>query len=140
MSDLKTRPTSKSVDSFLDSVDNDRRRADSLTLLELMTKVTGEKAVLWGDSIVGFGSYHYEYDSGREGDWFVTGFAPRKANLVVYVMAGFSRYDELLGKLGKHKHGKSCLYINKLDDVDLEVLEELVRESAAYVRDKGPGY
>lgn len=140
MSDLKTRPTSKSVDSFLDSVDNDRRRADSLTLLELMTRVTGEEPVLWGDSIVGFGSYHYKYDSGREGDWFVTGFSPRKANLVVYVMAGFSRYDELLGRLGKHKHGKSCLYINKLDDVDLEVLDELVRESAAYVREKGPGY
>lgn len=140
MSDLKTRPTSGSVDEFLAAVENDRRREDAVTLLDLMTKVTGEEPLLWGDSIVGFGSYHYKYDSGREGDWFVTGFALRKANLVVYVMAGFSRYDELLGKLGKHKHGKSCLYINKLDDVGLEVLEELVRESAAYVREKGPGY
>lgn len=140
MSDLKTRPTRKRVGKYLRSVENDRRREDSFALVELMRKVTGEEPVLWGDSIVGFGSYHYKYDSGREGDWFVAGFAPRKANLVVYIMAGFSRYDELLAKLGKYRHGKSCLYINNLADVDLEVLEELVRESVAYVKEKGPGY
>ncbi len=140
MSDLKTRPTTKSVEKYLNAVENDRRRGDSFVLLELMQKVTDEKPVLWGDSIVGFGSYHYKTASGTEGDWPLTGFAPRKANLVVYIMAGFSRYDELLARLGKHNHGKSCLYINKLDDVDLEVLEELVRESVAYVKERGQGY
>ena len=140
MSDLKTRPSRKSVDKYLNAVENDRRRQDSLVLLQLMQKVTGEDPVLWGDSIVGFGSYHYQTKAGTEGDWPLTGFAPRKANLVVYIMAGFSRYDELLARLGKHKHGKSCLYINKLADVDLEVLEALVGESVAYVKEKGQSY
>ncbi len=95
---------------------------------------------MWGDSIVGFGSYHYKYDSGREGDWLVTGFSPRKQALTIYVMAGFSRYDETLDRLGRHRHGKSCLYINKLADIDMGVLEELIRKSVAYVNQKGQSY
>ncbi len=140
MAELKTKPNRRSVDKFLSSVDHDRRREDSQVVLDLMKRVTGDEPRMWGDSIVGFGSYHYKYDSGREGDWFVAGFSPRKANLVLYIMAGFSRYDEILARLGKHRHGKSCLYVSKLDDVDLEVLEELVRESVVYVREKGQGY
>ena len=94
-----------------------------------MREVTGERPKMWGSSIVGFGSYHYTYASGREGDWPVVGFAPRKQNLVLYIMPGFARYESLLARLGKHRTGKSCLYVNKLDDIDPEVLEELVRES-----------
>ncbi|MCO5207271.1 MAG: DUF1801 domain-containing protein, partial [Anaerolineae bacterium] len=95
--------------------------------------VTGEPGALWGTSIVGFGTYHYKYASGREGDWFVTGFSPRKQNMTLYIMPGFEQYNDLLSKLGKHKTGKSCLYINKLDDVDLDVLRELVAQSADYM-------
>lgn len=98
-----------------------------------MQEVTGAEPRLWGSSIVGFGDYHYKYESGREGDWFVTGFSPRKQNLTLYIMAGFDNYDQLLSRLGKYKTGKSCLYINKLDDVDLDVLKELVAQSAAHM-------
>ena len=140
MAEPKTRPNRKSVDRFLKSVDNDQRREDSLQVLDLMKRVTGEEPQMWGDSLVGFGTYHYKYDSGREGDWPVAAFSPRKQNLTLYIMAGFTHYDEILSRLGKHKHGKSCLYVNKLADVDMEVLEELVRESVAFVRDKGPSY
>lgn len=102
-----------------------------------MEKATGEEPRLWG-SIVGFGDYHYRYESGREGDWFLAGFAPRKQNLSLYIMAGFDKYDELLSRLGKYKTGKACLYINKVEDVDLEVLEELVRRSAEHMRATNP--
>ena len=98
-----------------------------------MREVTGAEPQMWGDSIVGFGSYHYVYASGREGDWPLTGFSPRKRNLTLYIMAGFDEYDELLSRLGKFKTGKSCLYINKLEDVDQEVLAELVKRSAEHV-------
>ena len=98
-----------------------------------MEEVTGEKAVMWGDSIVGFGTYHYVYASGREGDWPVTGFAPRKQALTLYIMSGFDQYDELLARLGKHSTGKSCLYIKRLSDVDVDVLRELVAESVAHM-------
>lgn len=133
MAENKTQPTDADVGAFLDTVENDRRREDSRVLLELMREVTGEEPVMWGPSIVGFGQYHYRYESGREGDWFLAGFAPRKSNLVVYVMSGFPRHAELMKKLGKHRTGSSCLYINKLDDVDLDVLRELVRRSVEYV-------
>ena len=89
---------------------------------------------MWGDSIVGFGSYHYKYESGREGDWFVTGFSPRKRNLTLYIMSGFDEYDKLLGKLGKHSIGKSCLYIKKIEDVDVDVLKELVQKSVDHMK------
>lgn len=135
MSDLKTKPTDESVTAFLDSVEDKKKREDSYAVMELMCEVTGEEPKMWGDSIVGFGSYHYRYESGREGDWFLVGFAPRKRNLSLYIMSGFEEYDALLDELGKHKTGKSCLYINRMDDVDEDVLRRLVRQSVAHMRE-----
>ena len=129
MTQRKTMENNAAVNAFLDAVENPRRRSDARQLLALMQEVTGEPPRMWGPSIVGFGKYHYRYASGREGDWPRVGFSPRKANLVIYIMPGFSDYGELLGKLGKFRTGKSCLYVNKLDDVNLELLEQLVRES-----------
>ena len=131
MSELKTRQNDGDVDAYLNSVENPRRREDALQVLTLMREVTGEAPRMWGSSIVGFGSYHYTYASGRGGDWPVVGFAPRKQNLVLYIMPGFAGHEALLARLGKHRTGKSCLYVNKLDDIDPDVLEELVRESVA---------
>ena len=131
MSELKTRQNDGDVDAYLDSVENPRRREDARQVLTLMREITGDAPRMWGSSIVGFGSYHYTYASGREGDWPVVGFAPRKQNLVLYIMPGFAGYEALLARLGKHRTGKSCLYVNKLDDIDPDVLEELVRESVA---------
>lgn len=133
MADNKTQPTDASVREFLDGVENETRRADAKQVLELMREVTGEEPRMWGPSIVGFGAYRYRYESGREGDWFLAGFSPRKSNLVVYIMSGFPRHAELMERLGKHRTGKSCLYINRLEDVDLNVLRELVRRSAEHV-------
>ena len=126
MSENKTRPTDQNVTDFLSSVEHKIRRADGFALLETMQEITGEDAVLWGTSIVGFGSYHYKYESGREGDFLATGFSPRKANSTIYIMPGYQDFSEILSRLGKHKIGKSCLYINKLSDIDLGVLEELI--------------
>ena len=133
MAELKTKQTSQSVEKFVSAVADEQRREDCRTVLRIMKEVTGEKPKMWGSSMVGFGSYHYKYASGREGDWFLTGFAPRKQDLTLYIMAGFSRYNELLRKLGKHKIGKSCLYIKQLDDVDIDVLTELVEQSVQHV-------
>ena len=138
MSDPKTAPNDANVEAFLHSVAHDKRREDSLAMLEIMKEVTGEEPRMWGDSIVGFGSYHYQYKSGREGDWMLTGFSPRKQSLTLYIMSGFSHYDELLQKLGKHKTGKSCLYIKKLEDVDMDVLKQMIRESVKMMREKYP--
>lgn len=129
MTQRKTSQNEGDVNAFLDAVENPRRRADARQLLDLMQTVTGESPKMWGPSIVGFGKYHFRYASGREGDSLVVGFSPRKQNLVIYIMPGFSDYGELLGKLGKFRTGRSCLYVNKLDDVDLQLLEQLVRES-----------
>lgn len=129
MSDMKTKPTKKSVKEFLATVEHPTRRADSLELLRMMEDITKEKPTMWGPSIVGFGSYHYKYQSGREGDWPKTGFSPRKQNLSIYIMPGFEDYKDLLDKLGKHKIGKSCLYINKLADVDTGVLKKIITKS-----------
>jgi hypothetical protein len=134
MAELKTQRNRKSVTKFLAGVKDAKRRQDAKKVLALMKDVTGEKPEMWGDSIVGFGTYRYKYESGREGEWMVTGFSPRKANLTLYIMSGFSKYQELLGGLGKHKTGKSCLYINRLEDVDLTVLRRLIRESVAHVK------
>ncbi len=134
MSEPKTVQNDGNVDEFLDAVENPRRREDARRVLELMRDVTGEPPKMWGSSIVGFGSYRYKYASGREGDWMITGFSPRKQNLTVYIMPGFADFADLLAKLGKHKTSKSCLYLNKLADVDLDVLAELVRESVAVMR------
>ena len=130
---MKTKANADSVDDFLASIDDDARRQECLRVLELMKEVTGEEPTMWGAGMVGFGTYHYRYESGREGDWFVTGFAPRKSNLTLYIMAGFDRYGDLMSRLGKHGTGKSCLYVKRLSDVDGEVLEQLVRESVEHV-------
>lgn len=130
----QTRASDDSVESFLAGVEDADRRSDCRALAELMTEVTGEPPRMWGPSMVGFGSYHYRYASGREGDWMLTGFSPRKRDLTVYVMAGFDGYPDLMERLGKHKTGKSCLYLKRLSDVDLEVLRELVRESVEHMR------
>ena len=136
MSDLKTKQNEASVEGFLKSVENKKRREDSFVVLDLMKEVTGEEAVMWGPSIVGFGDYHYKYASGREGNWMKVGFSPRKKNMTLYIMDGFGSYNSLLQNLGKYSTGKSCLYINKLEDVDQQVLKELVRQSVASVSDR----
>ncbi len=133
--DNKTQPTSKDVKAYLDSVPHEGRREDADLLLNMMTRITGEPAVLWGPSIIGFGRYHYVYDSGREGDHFLTGFAPRKANMVVYIMPGFGPYDSLLSKLGSYKTGRSCLYLGRLSNVDVHVLEDIVAQSVALMKE-----
>ncbi len=134
MSQLKTLPNDASVEEFLDAVEHPRRREDARRLLELMREITGEPPRMWGSGIIGFGSYHYRYASGREGDWLLAGFSPRKQNLALYIMPGFSEAADLLARLGKHRTGKSCLYINKLADIDMEVLAELLRDSVAAMR------
>ncbi|MCI2399357.1 DUF1801 domain-containing protein [Aliiroseovarius subalbicans] len=127
MAQNKTQPTDASLATFLDKVEPARRRDDARALDALFREVTGFEPVLWGPSIVGYGRYHYRYDSGREGDFLATGFSPRKANLSLYIMPGYADFSGILDRLGKHKLGKSCLYINKLDDIDPEVLKELIR-------------
>ena len=127
MSENKTKATAQPVEDFLHQVDPDRRRADAIALDRIFREVTGFAPRMWGPSIVGYGAYHYKYDSGREGDFLATGFSPRKASLTVYIMPGYADFSEILARLGKHKLGKSCLYINKLADVDEEVLKELIR-------------
>ncbi len=134
MAELKTKRNKGDVEAYLNSVENEVKRRDSFTVMELMKEVTGEEPEMWGDSIVGYGTYHYKYASGREGDWMLTGFAPRKQNLTLYIMPGFEHYEKLLGNLGKHKIGKSCLYINKLEDIDQDVLRELVRRSVEHMK------
>lgn len=133
MAELKTKQNEQSVTDFLQLVPDERKRNDSFAILEMMKEVTGQEPKMWGDTIVGFGTYHYKYASGREGDWFVTGFSPRKQNLTLYIMSGFDEYDELLGKLGKYKTGKACLYINRLSDVDMAVMKELILKSVAHM-------
>ena len=133
MAELKTQKNDASVEVFLNSVPDERKRRDSYAILELMKDVTGEEPAMWGTSIVGFGSYHYKYASGRENEWFLVGFSPRKQNLTLYIMSGFDEYESLLANLGKHKTGKSCLYINKLEDVDQSTLRELVEKSVTHM-------
>ena len=127
MTENKTRPTEASVADFLAGVEPARKRDDALALDRLFRRVTGWQPRLWGPSMIGYGEYHYVYDSGREGDFLATGFSPRKTSLVVYIMPGYADFGDILARLGKHKLGKSCLYINKLADIDESVLEELIR-------------
>lgn len=134
MSDNKTKPTNSSVSAFLDAIEGDERRKDCQMLAAMMTKITGKPAVMWGPSIVGFDTYHYKYESGREGDMAVTGFSPRKGDISVYLTAGSAEQADLLARLGRHKMGKSCLYIRKLSDVDLTVLAQLISESVAEIK------
>ncbi len=132
----KTRPHDASVDDFIQEISDENKRSDCRQLTALMEKITGQPAVLWGPSIVGFGKYHYIYESGTEGDWFLTGFSPRKRNLSIYMMDGFKNHTPLLEKLGKHKTSSSCLYITRLSDIDLDVLEELLTASIQNIRKK----
>jgi hypothetical protein len=134
MSGNKTIPTEAPVEQFLSEIPDEQKRRDCRELVELMSSITGKQPKMWGGSMVGFGQYHYRYESGREGDFFLTGFAPRKAALTVYVMAGFSKYEQLMKKLGPHKTGKSCLYLKSLDAVDRDVLADIIRDSVARMR------
>jgi len=129
MVELKTKRTAASVTAFLRRVADDTRRKDCLTVLRIMKQATKAQPKMWGTSIVGFGSYHYKYASGRQADWFLTGFAPRKQNLTLYIMAGAGRHKPLLAKLGKYKTGRSCLYIKRLADVNVTILRQLVSAS-----------
>ena len=126
MAELKTKPTDKNVEAFIDQIEPEWKRDDCHELLKMMKKITGEVPVMWGDSIVGFGNYHYKYKTGREGDWFLTGFSPRKQSMTVYVMGGFEKVEDLLPKLGKHKVSVGCLYFKKLSELDIQILEKLI--------------
>ena len=138
MAEAKTKLTEKSVDSFIATVEDDKVREDCYTIINLMEKVTGEKPKMWGSAIVGFGKYTYKYESGRSGEICITGFSPRKVNITLYVLAGFPEQAELLQDLGKHKSGKGCLYIKKLDDVNINILKSLIKESITFLKERYP--
>jgi hypothetical protein len=131
MAELKTKETRASVAAFLNKISDEQRRKDCQTVLELMERATGEKPKMWGSSIVGFGRYKYRYASGHEGEWPIIGFSPRKSDLTLYIMPGFEEYESLLARLGKYKTGKSCLYLKRLDDVEIPVLKKLISKSVA---------
>jgi len=132
----KTVENEGSVSDFLSQIQDDKRREDANAMNELMIQITGQQPKMWGGSIVGFGRYHYKYKSGREGDFMNIGFSPRKQNLTLYIMPGFDRYDDLMIRLGKYKLGKSCLYIKRIEDIKLEVLQELISKSYVYMTQK----
>lgn len=134
MATLKTQKNQASVDDFLATVKDAEMQSDCRKLIAIMQQASGEQACMWGQSMVGFGSYHYRYASGREGDWFLVGFAPRKRELSIYIMPGFTAYDDFLQKLGKHKTGKSCLYVRRLADIDIAVLQQLIESSVRDMR------
>jgi len=129
MAEVKTKPTQASVKEFLNQIPDKERREDCFAIAKMMEEVTGAKPKMWGPSIVGFGSYHFKYDSGREGDWLMTGFSPRKNDLTLYIMMGFEKHRELMEQLGKHKTAKSCLYIKRLSDVHQPTLNKLIKAS-----------
>jgi len=136
MAEQKTRESDANVVEFLNGVTPDRRREDGLVLLDIMRRITGHEPKMWGPSIIGFGRYHYRYDSGHEGDSFLTGFSPRKQALTIYIMPGFSAYADLMDRLGKYKTGRSCLYVTKLDNVDIAVLELLIEGAFKWMQAK----
>lgn len=136
MAEIKTKQTDVSVTKFINAVPDAQKRADSLALIKIMRDITKHEPKMWGPSIVGFGKYHYKYESGHEGDMCVTGFSPRKAALTIYVLPGFAKYPELMKTLGKYKTGKSCLYIKRLDDIHLPTLKKLIRDSVKFVSEK----
>ncbi|WP_201300987.1 DUF1801 domain-containing protein [Sunxiuqinia indica] len=140
MAELKTTPNDRSVENFLNEIEPGQKRKDGFRLLEIMKKLTNSQPQMWGESIIGFGTYHYKYASGREGDWFVTGFSPRKQNLSIYLMSceNDKRLADLYKKLGKHKTGKACLYVKKLEDIDESVLTEMIKESIQSMKEKYP--
>jgi hypothetical protein len=130
MAELKTKPNAGDVYKFLDTIEPVSKREDSLAILKLMHEITGAEPVLWGPAIIGFGHIHLKYESGRELEWFPVGFSPRRQNLTFYLMTGFKNYSKLLDRLGKYKTGKSCLYINRLADINLDVLKDIIRQAA----------
>ena len=132
---VKTAPTDRSVAEFVDNIADEGQRADSRALIGLMRKVTKAEPRMWGPGIVGFGSYRYKYGSGREGEWFLAGFSPRKGTMTLYITAGVERYPALLAKLGKHKTGRACLYVKRLADVDMRILTEMVQQSVKSMRE-----
>ena len=134
MAEPKTKLNEGSVEEFIDRVENEQKRDDSREIIKIMSEITGQPPKMWGTSIIGFGTYHYVYESGREGDWMLTGFSPRKQALTVYIMSGFSEDDDLLGKLGSHKIGKSCLYVKKLADLDIDILKEMIAKSVDEIK------
>ena len=134
MAELKTKLNDSSVEAFLNAVEDDQKRADSFKLLKMMEEISGEPAKMWGTNIVGFGTYHYVYASGREGDWMLTGFSPRKASISVYLMAGFEEFDDELAGLGKHKVGKGCLYVKTLSDIDEKILRKMIKKSIGIMK------
>jgi len=134
MYELKTKLNDQPVEAFLNGVEDSQKKQDCFVILDLMAEITGQPPRMWGDSLVGFGKYSYHYASGHQGEWFLTGFSPRKQNLTLYIMSGFDEYDGLMAKLGKYKTGKSCLYIKKLEDVDQGVLRELIDRSVKHMR------
>ncbi|MGH9929618.1 MAG: DUF1801 domain-containing protein [Pyrinomonadaceae bacterium] len=136
MAEPKTRETTESVSSFLDRIADKGRREDCLVVLDIMRAVTKEEPKMWGSSIVGFGRYRYKYKSGREGEWMITGFSPRKSDLTFYILGGFDKFSDLMKSLGKYKTGKSCLYIKRLADVDVDVLRKLVTKSVKLMAPK----
>ena len=138
MSENKTRPTTQTAADFIGAVDHPTRRADAVVMDAMFQDITGWKPLMWGPSMVGYGSYHYTYDSGRSGDFLATGFSPRKANMSIYIMPGYADFSDILARLGKHKIGKSCLYVNKLADIDLNVLQDLVRAGLEDLSSKWP--
>ena len=140
MTGNKTKPTNEDVGAFIASVEPKTRKADAETLLGLMKRTTGMKPVMWGDSIVGFGRYRYKNRSGRAGEFFLTGFSPRKSAMTVYVMPGFKAYGDLLAKLGKHRHSVSCLYITRLANIELSVLETIIADSVERMKANYPGW
>ncbi len=138
MAETKTKPTAVSVESHVAAIAGEEQRNDARTLVAIMQRVTGEEPRMWGPSIVGFGSYHYKYASGHEGDSALAGFAVRKAEFAVYIVAGFEGHEGLLAKLGRHKTAKACRYIRRLSDVDPKVLEALIGESVAEMKRRHP--
>ncbi|MCB0116046.1 MAG: DUF1801 domain-containing protein [Caldilineaceae bacterium] len=135
MAENKTQQNDQNVEVFLNSVEDERKRQDCFQILAMMQEVTGCEPKMWGDAIIGFDSYTYQYASGRSGEWMIVGFSPRKQNITLYIMAGFDEYDAVLERLGKYKTGKACLYIKRLDDVNVEALRELVSASVTHMRE-----
>lgn len=138
MAENKTQQTDASVSAFIDAIPDEGQRADAKAITAMMARLSGEPAKMWGPSIIGFGTYHYKYESGREGDSCRIGFSPRKGQTVLYIVDGFPSHEGIMARLGKFKTGKSCLYVKKLADVDEAVLEELVRESVAHMDERYP--
>ena len=134
MAELKTKLNDNSVEDFLNTVEDEQKRKDSFGLLKMMGEISGEPAKMWGKDIVGFGSYHYVYASGREGDWMLSGFSPRKASITLYLMAGFDQLGDELASLGKHKVGKGCLYVKSLSDIDEKVLRKMIKKSIGIMK------